>query len=124
MERLQRALEALDTLQEEKMGGVYDQIRADIEQAIEEQKYNGWKNRETWAAALWLNNEEGTYKYWRGQAAEAKNEEYPAVVLADQIEEALEDGAPDIGTNIYSDLLTGALAKVDYMEIAKDFLQD
>jgi hypothetical protein len=27
-----------------------------------DKSYNGWKNRETWNVALWLNNEQGYYR--------------------------------------------------------------
>ena len=36
----------------------------------EERKYNGWTNYETWATALWLDNERESYDYWREQARE------------------------------------------------------
>jgi hypothetical protein len=38
-------------------------------------RYNGWTNYETWAVALWIGNEPGSYEYWeREQAAECYRE--------------------------------------------------
>lgn len=28
-----------------------------------EEKYNGWKNRDTWLVALWLNNNKTAYNW-------------------------------------------------------------
>ena len=30
--------------------------------------YNGWSNYETWAAKLWMDNEEGAYNLYRDKA--------------------------------------------------------
>jgi hypothetical protein len=32
--------------------------------------YNGWSSYETWAVALWLDNEEGSQRYWQERAEE------------------------------------------------------
>ena len=35
---------------------------------MEEKRYNGWTNYETWAVNLWIDNDQGSYTYWREQA--------------------------------------------------------
>lgn len=30
---------------------------------LENEKYNGWENRDTWLVALWLNNTQEVYEY-------------------------------------------------------------
>lgn len=30
---------------------------------LENEKYNGWENRDTWLVALWLNNTQKVYEY-------------------------------------------------------------
>ena len=32
--------------------------------------YQGWKTYETWAVALWIGNEQGSYQYWEQDQAE------------------------------------------------------
>lgn len=38
----------------------------------DEQGYNGWANRETWALNLWLTNDEGLYNLTRERVAGAR----------------------------------------------------
>lgn len=97
----------------------------------EEKGYQGWKNYETWAVALWLDNDQGTYEMVREWAQELKagDEEQPregirrdvVIKLADMIKEWVEseDVKPDLGATMYSDLLNAALSEVDYWEIAE-----
>jgi hypothetical protein len=53
-------------------------------------KYNGWTNYETWAVALWLDNDEGAYKRW-GSAARAAMRE-----AADQFDDLDEDATETV----------------------------
>jgi hypothetical protein len=39
-----------------------------------EQRYNGWSNYEAWCVNLWIGNEEGSDRYWRGVARECWDE--------------------------------------------------
>ena len=104
-----------------------------------EKSYNGWTNWETWAVALWLNNDEESYSDVRAAArralarAEQGHEyftprEHARRILAKAIIEYVES-LPQIasileGANMASDLLGAALDEVNWDEIAQYFLDD
>ena len=34
---------------------------------LENEKYNGWSNRDSWLVALWINNEESNYNFFKNE---------------------------------------------------------
>jgi hypothetical protein len=95
--------------------------------------YNGWANRETWAVALWINNEQGMQEsvYDNIREAAQMRDELTAGgagdVVRDYVEElfdvdnyggSLPGGLVDMLTDI------GSLYRVDWHEVGASFLQD
>ena len=99
--------------------------------ATETQTYNGWKNYETWAVKLWLENDEATYHYirhlmWEAETVYRDARDWIATILrlANDLEAFVACNAPDLGASMYADLLYAALNDVDWREIAEAFLED
>src|SRR5262249_51996471 len=92
--------------------------------------YNGWTNFETWAVALWIDNAQASYHYWREMEDECRREEEEgtrtaAGLLADRIKDEYEDAACErLGNraDVFADLLSAALSDVDWYEIAEHLL--
>tara|TARA_R100000963_G_C4640681_1_gene104321 strand:+ start:1390 stop:1722 length:333 start_codon:yes stop_codon:yes gene_type:complete len=88
------------------------------------QGYSGWKNRETWAVNLWFTNEPyGDEKIMEiatsGMDLYAQSEAYRE--LADEFVFGFnEECEQALTTGLAADLLSGALADVDFFEIAKN----
>jgi hypothetical protein len=102
-----------------------------------EQKYNGWSNYETWLANLWFDNDEGTQSYIREQAEECLKEaeeeknftrrENATLAMRDFLENYVEElqsesGMPSNG--LFCDLLSAAIGRIDWYEIAKHHIDD
>ncbi len=91
------------------------------------ERYNGWKNYETWVVKLWIDNEEGSYIYWRARAKELKAEgaEDVTSTLADELKERHEEAAEEAKleeVGVFTDLLYSALGKVNWYDIATSIL--
>lgn len=102
----------------------------------ESKRYNGWANYETWAFALWWDNDQGAYnerceqsrQFW---AAAKKERRYGSdrsqtarIMFADWLKEWAEENHPDLGASLWTDLLGAALSEVDYHEVADNWLSE
>ena len=101
--------------------------------------YNGWTNRETWMVNLWLTNDAGTYEYLAefcqnvgpetvrvsdAFTYERERVHVLAALLPDFIAEIIDPNEQRYEANAIGDLLTYALAKVDYTQLAAHFIED
>jgi hypothetical protein len=96
-------------------------------------EYNGWYNYETWLINLWMDNDEGSYNYWREQAqavydtAESDNnftrEERATLDLSERIKSAYEEAQPETA-GLWADLLNAAMSEVNWHEIAEHLIAD
>lgn len=99
-------------------------------------RYQGCANYPTWAVTLWIDNEQGSYLYFRERAQEAwdnaeatsysTREEQATRALADEIEEWAEEQAEPMtsGASMLSDVMTWALGMVEWSEIAEGMLEE
>lgn len=79
------------------------------------EKYNGWTNRETWLVNVW-----GFTDYDTDELEVYRGNPY---ALGKDIEARIEEFIPELG-GIMGDMLSGALARVDYYDLAETLLQD
>lgn len=100
-------------------------------------RYNGWTNYETWNVALWIGNEEGSYRYWQDRTEAAYRDavdRFPSEdrehwsmeavnTLSEELENEHEENMPKL-SGTYGDMLTAALGEVNWYEIATNYIED
>ena len=99
-----------------------------------EDRYNGWRNYETWNLKLWIDNDQGLAEHWQEAAGAAFDDTDDAAdadirkreaaeALAEQLGTDTADGAPECA-GFYGDVLGAAIGAVDYREIAEALIED
>lgn len=106
---------------------------------MDEKTYNGWSNYETWATALWLDNEASSSAFWREQTRECREaapdsrrvrewgfspRESARLELAERLKEAIHEANPLDGASLFSDLLWAAISEIDWHEIAGHYVAE
>lgn len=77
--------------------------------------YQGWTNYETWCVSLWLNNEYPCYTALNNIAA-ADEEDSPSFAEK-ELQQFVEQQYDMPETGLFADLLTTALARVNWRQI-------
>ena len=93
------------------------------------EEYNGWTNRETWATALHINNDEGLYRTvqdWAVSNIEEQESESEAVtVLAESIEDFVTELVESDWDGVkYMRYDIGSLWRVNWREVAQSFISE
>lgn len=99
------------------------------------EEYQGWSNRETWATALWIDNDQSLYEIARDYAEQEieghdKEEEINAYYLGETLKNWIEEDLLTL-ENIAGNrdlwlMLTdiGSLYRVNWREIAQGYLDE
>lgn len=77
--------------------------------------YNGWSNRETWLASLWLNNDEYSYELLLAACKRRTSVFERADWLEKQLRDQLDDEAGV--ASMWSDLLSTAFYRINWVEV-------
>src|SRR6266436_3571722 len=93
-------------------------------------EYNGWYNYETWLVKLWIDNEEGSSRYWDEVAQEVYDEseaerfftrdERAALTLSDRLKDEFEEAQPEV-SGFWADLLNASMSEVNWHEISEHY---
>ena len=94
---------------------------------MSDEKFNGWTNIETWTVRLWIDNERETHFHWRDETRTVLRREprdMACGVLARKLEEAFDEVIPQLKHGLFGDLLSTAVGRVNWHEIAESMLEE
>lgn len=93
---------------------------------MEDTKYQGWANYQTWNVKLWLDNEQGTYNDMYSYVESTKSVQQLSEWIEDYVQELRYSTYGDAANaaSMFTDILNNALANVNWREIAQSYIDD
>jgi hypothetical protein len=93
----------------------------------EHERYNGWTNYETWCLNIWIDNDQYLYERKAELIREVSihyddKQVYELSLLLESMVEELKEGVLEVG--LLSDLLGGAIGKINFYELAEHYWED
>jgi len=106
---------------------------------MESREYQGWTTYETWAVALWLDNDQALYDHarrltrWAWQEALTSRhmqewgftqQEAAISRLAEVLRDFIEERNPVTEASVYADLMNAAICEVNWREVAESYIKE
>ena len=89
---------------------------------MENKKYNGWYNYETWSIALFFDNEEHLQERVKEIIKESEKEEFKNTFIQESLKELAEEIIDLENLNLYTQQLVNAsLSEVNWLELQKHY---
>jgi hypothetical protein len=86
-------------------------------EAVPMARYNGWSNRETWLANLWLTVDAEMYGLLLDTIRETSSPSRQADKLADRLQYMLNEEC--LGSGFWSDLIRTAFGRINWLEVVE-----
>jgi len=93
----------------------------------EHERYNGWTNYETWCLNIWIDNDQYLAERKEELIREVSihyddKQVYELSLLLESMVEELKEDVLEVG--LMSDLLGGAIGKINFYELAEHYWED